>query len=209
MIRLAGLIIIGFYLILSGCVSLKQPSPNIEYYTLEYDALQPDVGPDNVPVPAVIKLERFSISPIYNTDRIIYRDRDFKRTSYSYYKWRSNPADLVTYFLGRDLKDSGLFSAVISSGSAMAYTHVVEGSVNEFMEWDSDNDWEAVLSVSITLLVAREPDISKKVIFQKNFSARQVCEEKSPKAVVRAMSNAMARVSKEIGTSIHGALARK
>jgi len=206
MIRLAGVVLIGFYAVLGGCMSLKQPSPKIEYYTLEYNSLRPDVNPGNTPVPAVLRLERFNIAPVYNTDRIIYRDQDFKRTSYTYYKWRANPADLVTYFLGRDLTQSGLFLAIAPPGSGMAYTHIVEGSVDEFVEWDSHDGWEAILSVSVTLLVAGEPDISKKVIFQRRFSARQECEEKNPKAVAQAMSLAMAGVSREISMAIYRAL---
>ena len=198
-----------FAIVSGGCVTLKQPNMKIEYYTLEYDASLPAANAGLDPVQAVIKVERFNIAPAYNTNRIIYRDQEFKRASYFYHKWKANPADMVTYFLTRDIRRSGLFKAVIIPGSKTQHTHIVEGSVDEFLEWDSKEEWEAVLGVNVTLLDEGESNISKKVIFQQRFSARKKCEKKHPKALALAMSEAMAEVSEEICMAIHKALTGK
>ena len=203
------IILILFSLSFSGCVSLKQPNTKFEYYTLEYDALNPDKSPAPDQKSTILKIKYFSAAPIYNTDRIIYSNQQFKRTPYFYHKWKVKPAEFVTYFLSRDLKESGLFEAVLSPTSSSLYTHTVEGIVDEFLEWDSNDSWEAVLSISITLQIAREPDADKRVIFQRSFSTRKKCQEKNPLALAQAMSLAMAEVSKEIGIAIHGALAGK
>ena len=192
-----------------GCVTLKQPNLKIEHYTLEYDALPLMMNADLDPVQAALKVERFSIAPVYNTSRIIYRDQEFKRSSYFYHKWKSNPADLVSYFLTRDIRESGLFSAVNVPDSKIPHTHIVEGLIDEFIEWDSKDKWEAVLSMNVTLLDAGTSDISKRVIFQQKFSSRKTCKEKHPKALAEAMSQAMAEVSKNICLTIHKALAEK
>ena len=110
--RLAIFILIIFLISSGGCVTLKQPNMKIEHYTLEYDALLPVANTNLNPVQAALKVERFSIAPVYNTSRIVYRDQEFKRSSYFYHKWKSNPADLVSYFLTRDIRESGLFTAV-------------------------------------------------------------------------------------------------
>jgi len=161
------------------------------------------------PVQAALKVERFSIAPVYNTSRIVYRDQEFKRSSYFYHKWKSNPADLVSYFLTRDIRESGLFTAVNVPDSKITHTHIVEGLIDEFLEWDSKDKWEAVLSMNVTLLDSGTSDISKRVIFQQKFSSRKMCKEKHPKALAQAMSQAMAEVSENICLTIHNALEGK
>ena len=209
MMRPAIFILIIFLISSGGCVTLKQPNMKIEHYTLEYDALLPVTNTNLNPVQAALKVERFSIAPAYNTSRIVYRDQEFKRSSYFYHKWKSNPADLVSYFLTRDIRESGFFTAVNVPDSKITHTHIVEGLVDEFLEWDSKDKWEAVLSMNVTLLDAGTSDISKRVIFQQRFSSRKTCKEKHPKALAQAMSQAMAEVSENICLTIHNALAGK
>ena len=153
-----------FILLCGGCLNLKQSRNKVEYYTLEYD---PPLFDTRTPLPFVIRVERFNVAPEYNSDRIIYRDKSFKRDSYVYFRWRANPGDLVTSFLSRDIKQSGIFKAVLPYASRLPSSHLLEGSVDQFFEWDSEEKWEAVLSVSITLMAEKEPDISQKVLFQK------------------------------------------
>ena len=182
-------------IVFGACLNLKQPSNKFEFYTLEY-ASPP--RPDLAPLPCAIRVERFSVAPEYNSDRIIYRDKSFKRDSYAYCRWRANPGDLVASFLSRDIKASGLLNAVVSSDSRIPASHLLEGSVDEFFEWDAEEKWEAVLSVSITLVAEDEPDISKRILFQKSYQVREPCEQKNPRALAGAMSRAMSAVSKHI-----------
>lgn len=186
---------LGTTLLLESCLNLKQPSHKIEFYTLEYDP--PQVA-DFKPLPLVIRLERFSVAPEYNSERIIYRDKSFKRDAYVYFRWRANPSDLVTSFLSRDIKQSGLFKAVLSFDSRLPSSYLVEGSVDEFFEWDSEERWEAILSVSITLMAENDPDSSKRILFQKNYHTSEPCNQKNPRAIAEAMSQAMSKISKEI-----------
>ncbi|MCP5002757.1 MAG: hypothetical protein GY941_02220 [Planctomycetes bacterium] len=207
--RIGAILFLVLVLTMPGCLTLKQPGRKIEYYTLEYKTIPLELGPIDQPLSSVIRLERFDIAPVYNTDRIVFREQDFKRTNYSYHRWRRNPADLVTFFLGRDLRSSGWFRAVSTYNSTIPHTHRVEGAIDEFLEWDSDNGWNVVLSVDITLLDSRETDISKKVIFQKQFSTTKKCEEKHPTLVAQSMSLAMADISKEICLAIITTLSDK
>ena len=179
----------------SGCATLKQPALKVEFYTLEY---APPRARDSKPLPVALRVERFSAAPIYDTGRIIYRDREFRREAYVYDRWRADPADLVAYYLIRDLRECDLFQAVLSRESSISPSHVLEGSVDEFLEWDRAADWQAVLAVSITLVAQAEPDLAKKVLFQKSFRAVKTCKEKNPRGLAEAMSEAMAAVSEEI-----------
>ncbi len=207
--RYIVIVLIAFSLAFCGCISLEQPNTKFEFYTLEYDALRTDESIEPNRKPIVLKIKHFNASPIYNTDRIIYSDQQFKRSPYFYHKWRVRPAESVTYFLSRDLKESGLFEAVLPPTSGSLHTHTVEGTVDEFLEWDSNSSWEAVLRISVILQVAREPDAGKRIIFERSFSTRKKCREKNPLALAQAMSLAMAEVSKDIGIAIHEALIEK
>jgi len=185
---------------LSACLNLKQPSNTIEYYTLEYD---PFFMGHRQPLSCVIKVNSFSVSPIYNTNRIIYRDSSFKREAYVYHKWRTNPGEIVTYFLRRDMKQSNLFKAVLSRNSRLPSSYMLEGMVDEFLEMNREDGWEALLSVSITFMEENEPDISKKILLQKSYSTRKPCMHKNPQALAQAMSLAMADISKRIIKDIY------
>lgn len=193
---------LGFILLFGGCVNLKQPAKmdEIAYYTLEYDP--PALG-NLQPLSIVIKVQPFSVAPIYGTNRIIYRDKSFKRAEYVYHKWRDNPGDLVPYFISRDMRKSGLFRAVLPQDSGSRPSYVLEGSVEDFLEWDTEDGWEAFLSVSVVFMMANEPDISKRILFQKTYQDREPCKQKNPEALAEAMSQAMSVASREIIQDIY------
>lgn len=200
------MLLLGLALSLAACLNLKQPQNKIEYYTLEYD---PPVAANRRALPVVIRVQQFSISPIYNSNRIIYRDKSYERQAYSYYKWRANPAQLVTYFLSRDLKASGIVKAVLPGDSRVAPTYLVEGSVDEFLEVAGNENWQAVLAVSIVLMDENQTDISQKVLFQKTYRTRKPCDLKHPRALAAAMSLAMSAVSLSIIDDLFNNLAAR
>jgi hypothetical protein len=75
--------------------------------------------------------------------------------------------------------------------------------VDEFFEWDTAKEWKAVLSLAITLMAHNEPDISKRVLFQRAYRTVKPCKEKHPSALARAMSLAMKEISGEILEDIY------
>ena len=193
-------------LILAGCVNLKQPRNRVQHYILEYAS---PVIKDLKPLPVSLKIDRFSVAPAYNTNRIIYRDASFKRNEYFFHKWRANPGDIVTSFLSRDIRASGLFKAVLPQGSDFPFSCVLEGSVDEFLEWDAPAGWNAVLAVTVTLMAANEPDVSKRILFQKTYRVEKPFSEKSPQGLARAMSSAMGDISAEIIRDIYSVLKQR
>lgn len=187
----------------SGCVSLKQPSQRIDYYTLAYDA--PRQMTQEV-LPVILQVQRFSASPEYSTDKIIYQQADFARSAYTYHRWRATPADLATYFTTRDLQVSGFFQAVMPPNGLEHPTHILEGTVDHFLEEDSPEGWTAHIQITCTLLKNGEADVSKRVLFQHPFTAAVKCEKKHPQAVVQAMSLAMAEISTQLASYTADAL---
>jgi len=197
------LLILGLPMLFAACANLKQPANKIEYLTLEYPT--PRVEDVN-PLPHVIQMDRFMVAPAYNTSQIIYRDRSFKRNAYIYYRWQSNPGAMVTALLNRDIKDSGLFKAVLNPGSRFSSSFMIEGTVDEFFEWDSKDNWKSILALNIILIRKYQIDISNKVLFQKTYRKSEVCGQKKPEAVAEAMSRALSKISTEMMKDIYDCL---
>lgn len=189
--------------LLPGCADLNKPSNKVSLYTLEYEVAAVN---DLKPLPVVLRVERFSASPLYQTEKMVYREKPFKKESYSFYQWRAKPEDLVSYFLTRDLQQSGLFKAVLPAASALPATHLVLGNVEEFLEADQTPAWQAVLAVTIVLRAQKDPDVIKSILMQKTYTTTETCKFNNPQAVAEAMSRAMARVSQQMIRDIHQAL---
>ncbi len=196
----AILILILLIILIIGCTGITKSRKKIDFYTLEYDSQEIS---NLDPLPITIRIEGFQVTPLYDSTKIIYSERPFTRGTYNYHKWHANPGDLVAYFLARDIKQSSLFKAVFSFGKSFESSHRILGVVDEFYEQDRNNSWEAVLTVSITLIDENESDISNKILFQNKYNAREECKEKTPMAVAEAMSRAMARVSRKIINDIY------
>ena len=200
-------LIILFALLVSGCLNLKQqPNKKINYYTSEYD---PPETANLKPLPFVIFVERFNVAPLYDTNRIIYSQKKFKRDAYIYHKWMASPGDLVTYYLARDIKLSSLFRTAFNSNTRYSSTHIIDGTVDEFFEQDDNDIWKAVLSINSTLISNSESDISKSVLMQKRYSTIEPCSRKNPQSLAEAMSKAMANISDRIIRDVYKCLEDK
>ncbi|MBN1830809.1 MAG: membrane integrity-associated transporter subunit PqiC [Deltaproteobacteria bacterium] len=186
-----------FCLFISGCVNFREPieAEKTTFYTLEYD---PPAPSHLQSLSAAIRVKRFGVAPTYDTKRIIYREGAFERDAYVYHRWRDNPGELVSFFLSRDMRESGLFEAVLSHHSRVPASHILEGRVDEFFESDARDGWEAVLSVSIVLTAVEQVEVGKRSLLQKSYQRRAPCRGRTPKALAEAMSHAMSEVSSEI-----------
>ena len=189
--------------VLSACNISRTAAHPITHYTLEYES--PKLEKARA-LPCVVMIKRFSVSPDYNMLPIIYRDSAFVRNTYSYHRWRANPGDLVTYYLARDFKGQQAFEAVLSYDSNLRMTHSLEGVVEEFYERDSETSWEAVLALSVTLVKEHEPDVTRQVVFQKQYRLAQQADGKNPESIAQAMSQAMEKASLMIMEDVYAAL---
>jgi cholesterol transport system auxiliary component len=198
--------LVSLLLVATGCMAPGRTAPKIDFYTLEYD---PHVLPTNAALPVVLDIPRFSIAPDYNTVRIVFKDAPFERNEYAYHRWHADPADLVTSFLRRDFTRSGCFLAVNDPGMRLSPTHVLSGSVDAFYEQDHADRWESVLEMTVTLSLADEPDVSRRILFQRCFQSVQPCPTKSPTGVAQAMSLAMKDISTRILADVTAALTQQ
>ncbi len=186
----------------SACMELKQPSLDMQYYTLEYES---PLLTDRKTLPFIIKVDNFNGAPVYNTTAIIYKERAYKRGSYPYHRWRANPANIITYLLGRDLKNSNMFKGVLIPGDRNRdISFRLSGIIDEFHELDNGTEHYGVLTINITFTPETATDTKKKMdIFQKSYSVTEKMERKNPASLAEALSRAMQKISQEICADIY------
>jgi len=190
------------FLLLAGC---GKPPTLVQKYMFEYP---PPVPRASQPLKEGIKVEPFAVAQAFNSTAMLYRPDAYKSEAYTYHRWRVSPGYLVTDYLLRDLRKSGLFQAVLPSTSADNGRFLVEGGVEEIQEIDAPDGWKASLALNITLLDLKEKEITRRVVFQKGYRAEEPLTEKTPAGLAQGMSRAMERLSGEIITDIYQA-ARK
>ena len=200
------LVFVGAWFFGAACAAVGPPKDRIHLYMLEYQAPAPE-GLE--PVGAALKVERFTVAPAYNSREIVYRDRAYERNAYAYHKWRANPGDLVMQVLTRDMRQSGLFRAVYPPESTQASTHVLEGRVEEILEWDHEDTWSGVLTIGVTLIEKSESDVLGRVLFQRSYRSEKPCTDRNPKALVEALSLGMEEISRRLLRDIHSHLAHR
>ena len=198
--------LLSLLLFATGCMAPGRTAPKIDFYTLEYD---PPCTGHKDPLPVVLDISRFSIVPDYSTMRIVFKDKPFECNEYVYHRWHADPADLVTSVLRRDFTRSGRFLAIEGPGTGLAPTHILSGSVDAFYEQDHVDTWESVLELTVTLFKANEPDISKRILFQRSYKSVKVSPTRTPAGVAQAMSLAMEELSGRILADVVSAIPRQ
>ena len=200
---------IGFFVcsalaaIFWGCMPQSSPPKPFYYYTLDYPP--PAITLGNV-LPVVLRVERFSVSPPFNSQRIFYSEKGPERNAYAYQQWIAAPSDLLPFLVARDLRSTQAFKGVLTPDSNLAATHFLSGWVQEFLEIDSAATWHASLILNITLIDASQPDPTRRILMQQRYNAQALCRAKTPAALAEAMSAAMAEVSSALMRDVYKVL---
>jgi ABC-type uncharacterized transport system auxiliary subunit len=193
-------------LLVAGLAGCGKPPMLVNQFILEYPA--PMVG-GKAKLPAALKVDLFSVAQAYNANAMVYQPRPYQSQVYNYSRWRANPGYLVTDFLIRDLRASGLFTAVFGPDSSGKHRFTLEGGVAEFQELDAPETWQASLALTVTLLDTQKEELPQRVVFQKNYRALAPLPEKTPQGLAQGMSRAMEQVSAQIITDIREAARRR
>ena len=189
---------------LSACLPQSSPPKPFYYYTLDYPSPEVRLGSQ---LPVVLRVERFSVSPPFNSQRIYYSDKGPYRNAYAHHQWIAAPSDLLPFLIARDLRDTHAFHGILTPDTALVATHMLSGWVEEFLELDHDSAWQASLRLNITLIAAQDPDPSRRILLQKTYTAKAPSNEKTPAGLARAMSVATAEVSCNIIQDVYKTLA--
>ena len=155
----------------------------------------------------LIKVERFSVANAFDTSAIVYRDGPNLRNIDPYNRWRTKPGDMVTDFLIRDLRHSGLFQAVFSYNQNEETRYLLEGQVNEFLESKEKDGFRAVLSFDVTFQDLSKKEVMERIVFQKSYGYTEPLEKETYGGLVQAMSKATENFSRQMMMDLHQTIA--
>jgi cholesterol transport system auxiliary component len=156
-----------------------------------------------------IKVELFAAAQSVSSNAMVYLPRPVETSSYVYNKWQVDPSHMVTDFLLRDLRQANLFKGVFGYQQSGIGRFKVEGAVQQFAEVDDPEGWKAVLALSVTMLDLNEPEVTKRVIFQKNYRQAELMPAQTPAGLAQGMSRAMEVVSAQIINDLYKAAAAR
>jgi ABC-type uncharacterized transport system auxiliary subunit len=186
-----------------ACMGKSSPPQPIYYYTLGYES--PGISP-SPQLPCTLRVERFSASPPFNSQRIIYAHGGVRRNAYAYHQWIAAPGELLSFFFARDLRESGGFRAVLTPDATLSATHSLHGWVEEFIEKDDAAQWQASATIHVTLISNLDHDPTRKILLQKRYHAAAPCKAKTPEALAEAMSRVAGKVSQDVIKDVYGRL---
>ena len=191
---------------LVACSFGGKPAVMVEQYALEYP---PPFVQGLSPLDEVIRLERFSVAQIFNHVKMVYRQKPTHYNDYAYHRWRANPGDMVGDSLLRDLRAAGIFKSVFSWRDVGNMPFILKGGVGEFYESDEKDGRKAILSVHITLMDTTSRELTKQIVFQKNYRYEEPVTEKTVQGFAQAMSRAVEKLSGQVITDVREAIKKK
>jgi ABC-type uncharacterized transport system auxiliary subunit len=116
----------------TGCLGGTRPVPLVRQYVLEYP---PPRIEQALAVPAALRVERFSAVRLYAGPEMITRRGAFQMETDREHRWRVSPSDLVTDMLRRDLRQTGLFQAVLTVKDREEPRFILEGGSRSVWPW--------------------------------------------------------------------------
>jgi len=189
--------------LITGCSLGAKPSYIVNQYTLEYPS---PILKESTSINELVKVEQFSVAQTFNTAAMIYKEGPNLRNVDPYNRWRTKPGEMATEYLARDLRNSGLFRAVISYNGNEETRYLLEGQVDEFLDVSEKDGRKAVLSLHITFLDLKKRDTAEKIIFQRDYKVVEPYTEKTPSAFAQGMSRAMEKISRQIILDLQNAV---
>ncbi|MEE9201394.1 MAG: ABC-type transport auxiliary lipoprotein family protein [Candidatus Brocadiales bacterium] len=193
----------SFLLLVTGCFNLRQPAPNIDYYQIDYKAM-------NMPTPktldTVLGVQNFTVATAYDNNRLVYKIGPFERDTYFYKRWITNPGAMITSALTKDLQNSGSYRAVTGVPGRLKWDYEIQGYLRDIYEDDMGDNWKCVIDLEITLIRGTAGSSKRWVLFQKNYHSSIPCNGKGLRAVVAAMSEAMQVISIELQGDVYNAV---
>lgn len=194
-------LLIASFAVASGCITVAQPSPQIDDYRLDYPA--PTLEAEAVPV--VLSIPTMSVSAAYDREAIVYREDGYSIGRYFYHRWTSNPGSLIADLLERDFARSGHFRAVQSGRSPLRPDYQLLGIVEEIEERSADQGCIAHLALRFQLLRVAAGEGSP-VVLQKAYAEDEPSACGEPHKLTEAMSHAMARIAAALQRDVYDAI---
>lgn len=202
MYRLKWLLWMAALSILSGCFGVGRATPPVVRYVIESPRIAPSIS---LLSPVCVRVDGFHAAAGYRDVEMVIKPRSFVREGYAHARWRMAPADMLTYLVVRDLRDAGMFRAVLSPNEGGEARFVIEALVEECHQEDAADDKSfASMVVAVTVSDLRAEKEEERIPFQRRYDVKEPLKVRGPDGLAQAMSTAAARFSE----ALRGDLAR-
>lgn len=197
----APLLLLGILLSCSSCISLTRPYKEIFSYQIVYDP--PEVK--GLPFPnVVVRIVAFSVAPSFDKQKIVYSTGANQLSVYEYHTWVTNPGEMLSDLLIRDLIASGNYQAVVDLKSSINPHYEVEGVLERIYEKTEGDIWWASLRLRALIFYY---DKGKHVLLQRVYEKESKIVEHMPAGIVEAMGEAAKATSLSLQQDINAAIA--
>lgn len=205
MIKKIGMMMLflGSLVGLFGCMGQTGTAQMIRQYVLEY---QPPFNGKRILVGATVRVERFSANRLYAGLTMLFRDGAYRREAFSEHRWRIAPADMIVELLRRDIREAGLFLAVLSPRDIGEVRYSLEGELEEFLEDRAGEVRKACIAMTLTFLDLSRQGSTGFVMMQKTYRAESPINPKGAAGLAAAMSLAMSNLSQQVITDMEAVL---
>lgn len=179
------LALLGFILLMSGCSAIQ---PSTTEYRINAQHKTKKVKPTSCKNRSLKVAEAFSSSSLmsYNMD---YAIGDYKQFTYSQSQWSLSPNHAISFEIVNLLRDMNLFKTVQISKSRTRDDMILETSIDDFMQYYSEdkNSSFANVKISLTLIDTK----TYKAVSSKSFLAKVDSKSLDAFGGVRALNLAL------------------
>ena len=174
-------ILIGIFLILSGCGS--SPGKSTNYYMLDFNA-----APETVAKQTqydYIKIDIPYISSTHTTESILYSDGQYKQDAYSQSEWMVALPALLQNWLIQSLDHMQLYKGVMRAATRANIPLILETDIVRFEHVVYEN------AVVVTLRISILDYTTRSIIKQKTFQYKQTVAQQSAVGAVTAFNGVL------------------
>lgn len=191
-----------------SCINLKSDYPQINYYSLNQDALS---IPHLQEINSALQIRDFSISYQYSTDHIIARWTDTKTQVYFYHRWITDFDDLSTDFIITRFNNVKLFKkGVVGTKTTVIPEYILEGEILDVIAKNSTasapGDNFVSLSIRISVIKRNPMKNERNILISKVYEKRVNRNNSSVATIPTAFSKAISTICDEMIVDIQEAI---
>jgi len=182
-----SLYIMGGYSMI-GCTNLRNKSPEKKFYRIQTPSRL--AGSNTPETGKSLLVERFSISPEFETNSFVYRLSPTRFANDFYNNFRASPARMITEVIREDLWASRLFSPA----HAMADVHYqLGGKVTEFYG-DFQNTKQPMAIVTLRIFLEKNTRDGFTPVIHKTYGARILLAAPDPALLAEALGKGIHQI---------------
>jgi len=164
-----------------GCLKLNQSYPEKQFYSLEVPRSAAQANPARG---TVLRIRRFVVAPQFEGRGLVYRTGELQFESDFYHEWFVSPSAVLTQQTHNWLAASGLFQAVLDSGSRLDETATLEGYVSAlYGDYRDKAAPKAVLELGVRLI--SEDGSRSQILFHQEYRQAMTVADESAEALVK------------------------